>query len=96
MEDVTRRVDFQSMLARPYYLARAEAKVSYLLPLVMGVQVAGARIVSIQARWALAAVTGRTTWPRKLYIPIALLRQACAGVAMPVGHRQCISHLSIS
>jgi hypothetical protein len=66
------------LLARRYYLARAESKVAYLLPFSLGVQVAGARLVNIQARWALTAITGRTTWPRAVKVPTALRQQLCA------------------
>ena len=66
------------LVARRFYLARAEAKVSFLLPFVIGVQVAGARLVNIQARWALSAITGRTAWPHDLKVPTALRRQLCA------------------
>ena len=66
------------LLARRYYLARAEAKVTYLMPFVIGVQVAGARLVNIQARWALSAIAGRTTWPHDLKVPTCLRRQLCA------------------
>ena len=65
-------------MARRYYLARGEAKLSYLLPFVIGVQTAGVRITNIQARWGLAAITGRTTWPRTLRVPLAIRRQLCA------------------
>jgi hypothetical protein len=57
------------LLARRYYLQRAEAKLSYLLPLVIGVQVAGLRITNMQSRWALAAITGRASWPKTLRVP---------------------------
>ena len=66
------------LLARRYYLARAEAKVLHLLPFVAGLQIAGARVVNIQARWALAAATGRTTWAHNLKVPAAIRRQLCS------------------
>ena len=31
-----------------------------------------------KARWGLAAITGRTTWPRTLRVPLAIRRQLCA------------------
>ncbi len=66
------------LLARREYLRRAEAKVSYLLPFVVGVQIAGARLVSSQARWAMTAATGRTVWPRCFRVPIAVRQSLCA------------------
>ena len=78
-----RRQDGRAQQRQARRRVRAEAKVAYLLPLVLGVQVAGARVVSIQARWALAALTGRSTWPRTLRIPTALRRQACADLGWP-------------
>jgi len=65
------------MLARRYYLSRAESKLAYLLPLVLGVQVAGLRVTGVQSRWALAVVTGRTTWAHKLRLPREVRQQLC-------------------
>ena len=48
------------LFARREFLRRGEAKVAYILPFTVGVQVAGARLVSIQAKWTLAAITGRS------------------------------------
>ena len=39
---------------------------------------AGLRLVNILARWALTAITGRTTWPQTLKVPTWLRRQLCA------------------
>ena len=66
------------VVARRFYMARADAKLSYLLPLIFGVQVAGARIVSIQARWALSVITGRCSWPRTLKVPSLRRKTWCA------------------
>ena len=66
------------VVARRFYFDRAEAEISYLLPFVIGVQTAGARLVNIQARWALTAITGRTTWPHTFKVPTELRKQLVA------------------
>lgn len=66
------------LVARKYYICNVECKIAYLLPLVVGVGLAGARITGLQARWALAVITGQTTWPKTLKVPSALRRQLCA------------------
>ena len=71
------------LLARRYYLARAAAKLAYLLPLTVGTQVSGLRVVNIQSRWALAAITGRTTWPHTLKVPSSIRKQLCADLGWP-------------
>ena len=55
-----------------YYSALAEAKVLHVLPFVADLQPAGARLVNMQALWALAATTGRTTWAHNLKVPAAI------------------------
>ena len=43
----------------------------------------GPRIANIQARWALAAITGRTTWPRTLRVPTELRNRLCNDLGWP-------------
>jgi len=66
------------LLARRYYISRLDAKVAYQLPLAVGVPVAGLRLTGMQARWALAAITGRVSWAKSLKVPSILRRQMCA------------------
>ena len=66
------------LFARREFLRRGEAKVAYMLPFTVGVQVAGTRLVSIQAKWALAAITGRSAWPRVTRVPLVVRQQLCA------------------
>ena len=63
------------LIARRFYLGSVEAKISYLAPLVIGLHSAGLRVTAIQARCALAAVTGQVTWPKTLRMPGDLRRR---------------------
>ena len=71
------------LLARRFYQSRADAKLAYLLPLTVGIQIAGVRLINLQARWALAAITGRTTWPRTLRVPSQLRKRICSDLGWP-------------
>ena len=65
------------LYARTMYLGRATSAIPYTLPMVTGHNVAGARLVTTQARWALSAVTGRTTWPHTLKMRKEVRKRLC-------------------
>ena len=71
------------LVARRYYLSRLDAKVAYLTPMVIGLRAAGLRVTSIQAKWALAAITGQVSWPKALKVPGALRRRLCEDLGWP-------------
>ena len=71
------------LIARRFYLGGADAKIAYLAPLSLGLQVAGLRMSNIQARWALAVVTGRASWAHTLRVPSDLRRLLCADLGWP-------------
>merc|ERR1712032_204707 len=49
-------------------MGRADAKIAYAAPFVVGLEIAGARMVSIQSRWLVTALTGHTSWPKDLKV----------------------------
>lgn len=67
------------LFARVMYLRHAPSKVMYSLPFVLGVNFAGARLVTVHAKWALTAVTGQTTWPHTTNV-FRSTRCLCAGI----------------
>ena len=61
----------------------SKAKLSLLMPLTIGIQVSGPRMVNIQARWALTSIACRTTWPHTLRVPSELHNRLCNDLGWP-------------